>query len=91
QLDIPVEIENPETGAKMDLVGLVDTGCTGSCVHRDLVRRANLTMHPFEQPIAVYNADGSPNVGGSITHYVTLWLRIGDHRERLQFLVTDLG
>ncbi|KAI0359694.1 hypothetical protein OH77DRAFT_1385855, partial [Trametes cingulata] len=43
------------------------------------------------QPIAVYNADGSPNVGGSITHYVTLWLRIGNHWERLQFLVTDLG
>ncbi|EIW59250.1 uncharacterized protein TRAVEDRAFT_106570, partial [Trametes versicolor FP-101664 SS1] len=91
QLDIPLTIENPETGEKTDLVGLVDTGCTGSCVHRDLVRRARLTMHPFEQPIAVYNADGTANAGGSITHYVILWLRIGDHRERVQFLVTDLG
>ncbi|RPD55370.1 hypothetical protein L226DRAFT_428443, partial [Lentinus tigrinus ALCF2SS1-7] len=91
QLDIPLTIENPETGGQMDLIGLLDTGCTGSCVHRDLVRRAGLTMHPFEKPIPVFNADGTPNVGGSITHYVLLWLRIGDHRERLQFLVTDLG
>ncbi|RDX44830.1 hypothetical protein K466DRAFT_463433, partial [Polyporus arcularius HHB13444] len=91
QLDIPLTIENPETGEQTDLVGLVDTGCTGSCVHRDLVRRAKLTMHAFEKPIQVYNADGSPNVGGHITHYVNLWVRVGDHRERMQFLVTDLG
>lgn len=91
QLDLPVTIENPETKEELDLVGLLDTGCTGACVHRDLVRRANLTMHPFEKPIPVYNADGTLNVGGCITHYVRLWLRTGDHRELIQFLVTDLG
>ncbi|KAI0652923.1 hypothetical protein C8Q70DRAFT_899904, partial [Cubamyces menziesii] len=70
QLDVPMIVTNPETGISHDVKGLLDTGCTGSCIHRDLVRRAGLTMTPFAQPVAVYNADGTTNIGGSITHYV---------------------
>ncbi|KAJ8462150.1 hypothetical protein ONZ51_g11081 [Trametes cubensis] len=84
-------VTNPETGISHDVKGLLDTGCTGSCIHRDLVRRAGLTMTPFAQPVAVYNADGTTNIGGSITHYVLVDIQIGDHLERLQLLVTDLG
>ena len=91
QLDVPMIVTNPETGISHDVKGLLDTGCTGSCIHRDLVRRAGLTMTPFAQPVAVYNADGTTNIGGSITHYVLVDIQIGDHLERLQLLVTDLG
>ncbi|KAJ3007050.1 hypothetical protein NUW54_g3696 [Trametes sanguinea] len=91
QLDVPMIITNPENGQSMDVKGLLDTGCTGSCIHRDLVRRAGLTAHPFDREVEVYNADGSPNIGGSITHYVLLDVQIGNHREKLQLLVTDLG
>ena len=70
QLDIPLILTNPENGQKADIIGMMDTGCTGSCIHRDLVRRMELTMIPFDQPIAVFNADGTPNIGGSLTHYV---------------------
>ncbi|KAI0643518.1 hypothetical protein C8Q79DRAFT_884119, partial [Trametes meyenii] len=91
QLDVPLIMTNPETGISVDVKGLLDTGCTGSCIHRDLVRRAGLTMVPFEREVAVYNADGSPNVGGGITHYTLVDIQVGNHLERLQLLVTDLG
>ncbi|KAJ3015341.1 hypothetical protein NUW54_g1068 [Trametes sanguinea] len=84
-------ITNPENGRSMDVKGLLDTGCTGSYIYRDLVRRAGLTAHPFNREVEVYNADGSPNIGRSITHYVLLDVQIGNHREKVQLLVTDLG
>ncbi len=48
-------------------------------------------MHVFDQPIAVFNADGTPNVGGSLTHYVTVRIQTGDHAETLPLFITDLG
>ena len=49
-----------------------------------------LTMIPFNQPIAIFNADGTPNIGGSLTHYVVVRIQIGDHAEHLPLFVTDL-
>ena len=37
QLDVPLILTNPENGQKADIIGMMDTGCTGSCIHRDLV------------------------------------------------------
>ena len=37
QLNIPLILTNPENGQKVDIIGMMDTGCTGSCIHRDLV------------------------------------------------------
>ncbi|RDX47133.1 hypothetical protein K466DRAFT_440127, partial [Polyporus arcularius HHB13444] len=91
QMDIPLILENPETTVKQSVQALLDTGCTGSCIHRDLVRRAGLTPKPYERPIPVHNADGTPNIGGHITHYVEVFVTIGNHREKMQLLVTDLG
>ncbi|SJL13052.1 uncharacterized protein ARMOST_16489 [Armillaria ostoyae] len=42
-------------------------------------------------PIIVYNADGSRNKGGDITEYVEVRLTIGNHEERIDLAVTDLG
>ncbi|KIJ06068.1 hypothetical protein PAXINDRAFT_40836, partial [Paxillus involutus ATCC 200175] len=43
------------------------------------------------RPIPVYNADGTLNQGGMITHHVTLRMIIGHHSEQITFGVTDLG
>ncbi len=42
-------------------------------------------------PIPVYNADGTRNQGGSITQYAEIRLIIGDHVERIDLAVTELG
>ncbi|SJL16278.1 uncharacterized protein ARMOST_19798 [Armillaria ostoyae] len=42
-------------------------------------------------PISVYNADGFCNKAGEITSYAELMLKIGDHSERIDLAVTDLG
>ncbi len=42
-------------------------------------------------PIPVYNADGTRNQGGSITRYTKIRLTVGDHTERIDLAVTELG
>ncbi|RPD76869.1 hypothetical protein L226DRAFT_424044, partial [Lentinus tigrinus ALCF2SS1-7] len=91
QMNIPVIIYVPGTDRRVDADALLDSGSTGSCMHRDFVRRNGLETRAFEVPIDVYNADGTVNSGGRITHYVEVLVQISDHRERMTFLVTDLG
>ncbi|SJL10435.1 uncharacterized protein ARMOST_13821 [Armillaria ostoyae] len=71
--------------------GLVDSGCTSSAINRAFVQKHRLDTVKTAIPIIVYNADGSRNKGGDITEYVEVRLTIGNHEERIDLAVTDLG
>ncbi|SJL05370.1 uncharacterized protein ARMOST_08737 [Armillaria ostoyae] len=71
--------------------GLVDSGCTSSAINRAFVQKHHLDTVKTAIPIIVYNADGSRNKGGDITEYVEVRLTIGNHEERIDLAVTDLG
>ncbi|SJL08909.1 uncharacterized protein ARMOST_12283 [Armillaria ostoyae] len=71
--------------------GLVDSGCTSSAINRAFVQEHRLDTVKTAIPIIVYNADGSRNKGGDITEYVEVRLTIGNHEERIDLAVTDLG
>ena len=46
---------------------------------------------PLLKPIPVFNADGSQNIGGKLTHVVQLRVDIGGHKEIMDFGVLNLG
>ncbi|SJL18609.1 uncharacterized protein ARMOST_22206 [Armillaria ostoyae] len=71
--------------------GLVDSGCTSSAINRSFVQKHHLDTVKTAIPIIIYNADGSRNKGGDITEYVEVRLTIGNHEERIDLAVTDLG
>jgi len=73
------------------LWGLVDSGCTGSSIDSGFVKAKGLNAQPLPRPIPVYNADGTLNNGGLITHTITLRMTIGKHSERITLGVTNLG
>jgi len=73
------------------LRGLVDSGCTGSSIDSGFVNAKGLNAQPLPRPIPVYNADGTLNNGGLITHTITLRMVIGKHSERITLGVTNLG
>ena len=50
-----------------------------------------MLLEPLEQPIMLYNIDGSLNEAGSITHKVRLFLKVGQDEEKFDFFVTSLG
>ncbi len=55
------------------------------------VKKHNLDTKKALVPIPVYNADGAHNQGGDITEFVELSITIGEHHERIDLTVTNLG
>ncbi|KAF8833423.1 hypothetical protein BDN67DRAFT_869654, partial [Paxillus ammoniavirescens] len=76
---------------EFSLKALVDSGCTGSSIDTGFVQAKGINTQPLPRPIPVYNADGTLNQGGLITHYATLRMTIGHHSEWITFGVTNLG
>ena len=47
-------------------------------------------MRKLPIPVPVYNADGTLNRDGSLTHIVELRMMIKDHAEKIELAVTNL-
>ncbi|SJL17403.1 uncharacterized protein ARMOST_20953 [Armillaria ostoyae] len=88
---ISVELETLEHPITIQAKALLDSGCTGSSIHRDVVKKYGIPVQKTASPIPVYNANGSRNKAGEITTYAELRLKIGGHNERIDLAVTDLG
>ncbi|SJL08033.1 uncharacterized protein ARMOST_11392 [Armillaria ostoyae] len=84
---IPVELETLERPITIQAKALLDSGCTGSSIHRDVVKKYGIPVQKTASPIPVYNADGSRNKAGEITTYAELRLKIGGHSERIDLAV----
>jgi Retroviral aspartyl protease len=91
QMSVPVHLQTLDDGHILRIIVLLDSGCTGSCIDREFVRKNNIQMKKVPLPIPVYNADGSLNEGGLITKFVEVRMVIQDHTERIQLVVSNLG
>src|SRR3984957_1981539 len=74
---------------------LIDSGCTVSCINEETVTKFNLEKKILEYAVPVWNADGTLNAAGSITHVVTAHLEFDlgreTHAETIQLAVMKLG
>ena len=70
---------------------LVDSGATNNFIHPRLVKRLGLGTNPLEKPKKVWNVNGTTNKGGELTHYVDLEVKTGSEKQKMRFLITDLG
>ena len=70
----------------------VDNGCQAMSIHLLLVQKYNLHTHHLPTPIAMSNADRSPNKQKVATHVaqIHLWFPKYDHKEYLEALVLEL-
>ena len=91
KLSIISTITTLDTRKEHQAQTLIDCGCEGSCVHQRFVDKHRLNVKPLARPIPVFNADGTPNKDGPITGFVSLQVKIGEHVERIDFGVTNLG
>jgi hypothetical protein len=88
---IPVSIYATEGAQIVDTFTLVDSRATGSFIDRDLVRKRKIPMLCLPRPLRAQNVDGTHNSGGVIQHKVSIFVRIGDAKERREFLVLNYG
>ena len=70
---------------------MVDSGATTKFLHRRFVEKNQVTTRKLARPIPLYNIDGTENRDGTITEVAVLDMAIGDHQEKVVFVVTDIG
>lgn len=90
-MDVKLQLTMLDTKQSHSVTALLDTGCTGSTIDSNFVKRNCINTQRLYAPIPVYNADGTHNTGGPITDYVELHVKVQDHTEQLMVAVTDLG
>ncbi len=73
------------------VAAMVDSGATSLFLDKKYTDCHKMLLIPLENPIHLFNIDGTPNEAGSITHKVQLSLQIGQDEEKFDFLVTSLG
>lgn len=73
------------------MIGLLDSGATNGFFSKTLVEEKGMDTEALPLPVPVYNADGSLNEAGMITHVTHLRLHVEDHSEILSFAVTNTG
>ena len=91
QMDVSGVVITMDTLDCHPIKALIDSGCTGSCINENFVRKHNLNTTKLPKSIPVFNADGSFNIAGRLTHTVQLQVIIGDHKEIMEFGVSNLG
>ena len=70
---------------------LLDSGAGGMFIDQNFAKENGLLMKPLTRPILARNVDGMPNKNGTITHYTTTDLLVGDQTMKTRFLVSGLG
>ena len=73
------------------VAAMVDSGATSLFIDHKFAKQHRMLQQLLEQPITLYNIDGSKNEAGSITHKVSLLLKVGQDEEKFDFYVTSLG
>ena len=80
-----------DTLENFPMKALIDSGCTGLCTNEEFVKKNWINLTPLPKLIPVFNADGSQNIGGKLTHIIQLKVKIEGHEEIMDFGVSNLG
>ncbi len=86
---IPVLFESAHVTAEREV--LVDSGATNNFISKNLLHRLKIGYLPVENPIKIWNVDGTHNQDGTISHFTDLQVRTGTKTKTLRFLITNLG
>ena len=86
-----VTLETLQEKKRMDVKALLDSGATGMFIDKKFAEEKGLKLRKLDYPVQVFNTDGTRNLGGAITHKVTMVMRYKGHCELAVFEVCDLG
>src|SRR6267143_4069642 len=69
---------------------LIDCGAGGKFIDQNYAQNNKIIRTPLEEPLPVFNIDGTPNKKGTIMHQVELDLKVGDKVQHETLLVSRL-
>ena len=70
---------------------LIDSGATANFLNQRVAKWLGFKPKKLECPVSVKNVDGTPNKDRQLTHYVHLWVQLGEKKELMLFYLTNLG
>ncbi|KAF9801706.1 hypothetical protein IEO21_10049 [Rhodonia placenta] len=70
---------------------MVDSGATTKFINKRFITKNKVQTQKLKEPIPLYNIDGTLNKDGSILEVAILQMQVGDHVEKMVFMVTDIG
>ena len=70
---------------------LVDSGATDNFICSRLLKHLKIGRLKLKNPRTIWNIDGTHNKSGTINECVNLLVWVGDRRQEMCFLITDLG
>ena len=70
---------------------LLDSGANVIFIDQKWARDKNIPLTLLQNPIPVFNVDGTKNSAGNITHLADIIIDYQDHREKVTAEVMDLG
>ena len=71
---IPIALESE--GKTIETLGLIDSGAGGKFIDQNFTKEEGLKTKDLENPLVVYNIDGTLNKKGTIRKYVELPMTI---------------
>ena len=75
----------------VETLALIDSGAGGKFIDQNFAKKEGLKMKDLENPLTVYNVDGTLNKMGTIRKFVELPLIINGRKTMEWLLVTGLG
>jgi hypothetical protein len=76
---------------KIPATALIDSGAASSFIHPNTVKQHGLRTLKLPNKIRVFNADGTENKSGAITHFVKIRISIGDHKSWQSLYIGNIG
>ena len=73
---LPLEISSKETKETKIVEALLDSGASGKFIDQNFAKNMKIEQQDLENPIKVYNVDGTQNKQGTIKKYVELDVEI---------------
>ena len=91
QMMIKNQLLRTDTLEEYSVNTLLDSGATLSSISQDFVTKHRIATTPLEHKQTVVNADGTTNRNGPLTKYATMRMRIGDHEETIDLVVSSIS
>ena len=88
--NVDVLVTTLDTTDRYKVNALLDSGASGLYVDRKWIEKNNISTSLLDFPLSVFNADGTSNTNGKITHEVELRFVIQGHATCGWFHVVDL-
>lgn len=86
---IPITLQG--RNRSKEVMAMLDSDASILFINKQFIEKHRVKTQKLTQPIEVYNIDETPNQAGLITEVAVLNLKVGEHKKKAVFTITNIG